>query len=261
MNLTRIAARMLPRRAKEAAKKEIHRRFGIPSMESSLENMSRLGFRPAGVIDIGAYKGEWTEMARKIFPKATFLMLEAQESQRETLKQVKGRCGSSVEYRIALLGPGNREGVEFHQHDIAPTASSVLTAHGGTPGRVVRCKMETLDTILNREGFRRPELIKIDVQGYELEVLKGATEALATVEAIAMEVSLLELYKGNPLMHEVITFMLERGFQCYDIPSLMRRPSDLVLWQVDMIFVRKGSPLFKDKTGVVPEASVSNNQL
>lgn len=223
--------------------------------------MRRLGFRPAGVVDIGAYKGEWTVMARGIFPEATFLMLEAQESQRETLEQVKARNDSGVNYRIALLGPENRDGVDFHQYDVAPTGASVLAAQAGAAPQLVKCRMETLDTILSREGLRRPELIKIDVQGYELEVLKGGSEALAAAQAIAMEVSLLELYKGNPLMHEVIGFMHERGFQCYDIPTLMRRPSDKALWQVDMIFVKDGSPLIKDKTGLIPDAKIPGGQL
>lgn len=265
MNLTDVLRRWLPRRLKEAAKKEIHRQFEIPSMEWSLGNMRRLGFRPAGVVDIGAYKGEWTAMARRIFPEAAFLMLEAQESQRETLEQVKVQSGSSANYRIALLGAENREGVDFHQYDEAPTGSSVLAAQVGTPGRLLKCRMETLDTILSREGFRRPELIKIDVQGYELEVLKGGKEALAAAEAIAMEVSLIEMYKGSPLMHEVITFMHEGGFQCYDIPTLMRNPSDYTLWQVDMIFVKTGSPLLNDKTRLIwerprPGASISGSQ-
>jgi FkbM family methyltransferase len=255
MKLIQIAARMLPRSLKEAAKKEIHCRFGIPAMECSLENMRRLGFRPAGVVDIGAYKGEWTAMARGIFPEARFLMLEAQESQRVILEKVKGQNPASVNYRIALLGAENREGVDFHQYDVAPTGASVLAAQAGAPARVVKCRMETLDAILSREGFRRPELIKIDVQGYELEVLKGGKEALAAAEAIALEVSLIELYQGSPLMHEVIAFMHERGFLCYDIPTLMRRPSDQTLWQVDMIFVKAGSPLIQDKTGLIPDAS------
>jgi FkbM family methyltransferase len=261
MNPANIVKRCLPRSFKAAVKRELIERFDLPSMEWSLGNMRRLGFRPAGVVDIGAYRGEWTEMARAIFPEAAFLMIEAQESQREILERVKTRNGSAVNYRISLLGSESREGVDFHHYDMAPTGASVLVAQAGAPGRPVKRKMEPLDSVLKGEGFRRPELIKIDVQGYELEVLKGGREALRAAEAVAMEVSLLELYKGNPLLHEVIAFMHERGFQCYDIPALMRRPSDRTLWQVDMIFVKAGSPLVKDTTGLIPDASTCGSQL
>jgi FkbM family methyltransferase len=243
-----MARRWLPRRLKDAAKKEIARRFQLPSMQWSLENMRRLGFRPTSVIDIGAYQGEWTVMARKIYPEAAFLMLEAQESQRQVLERVKAQNGSSVDCRIAVLGAQNREEVGFHVYDDAPTGSSVLAAQAGAPPRLIKCRMETLDTILSRERFHMPDFIKIDVQGYELEVLKGGKEALAAAEAIVMEVSLAEMYKGSPLVYEVITFMHERGFQCYDIPTLMRHQLSQKLWQVDMLFVAAGSPLLKDGT-------------
>ncbi len=257
MNLPDIPIRWLPRSLKQAVRKELIKRFEVPSMDWSLGNMRRLGFRPARVVDIGAYKGEWTVMTRAIFPEAAFLMLEAQESLRGDLEQVKGRNSAMVNYQIALLGAESREEVCFHQYDVAPTGASVLAAQAGAPSRTVKRSMETLDEILGRENFRRPDLIKIDVQGYELEVLKGGGEALAGAEAIVMEVSLLELYKGNPLMHEVIAFMHQRGFQCYDIPTLMRRPSDGTLWQVDMIFVKANSSLVKDITGLIPDSVAS----
>jgi len=260
MALTNLLRRLVPRSLKEAARKEITDRFEVPSMEWSLGNMRRLGFRPAGVVDIGAYKGEWTEMARKIFPEAACLMLEAQESQKHFLDEVKSRNGSAVNYRIAVLGPEARDEVVFHHYDVAPTGASMLVAQAGAASRPVKRKMETLDSILAQEKFCRPELIKIDVQGYELEVLKGAMQALAIAQAIAMEVSLLELYEGNPLIHEVIPFMHDRGFQCYDIPTLMRRPSDRTLWQVDIIFVKSSSPLVKDKTGLIPDGSTVSSQ-
>ena len=58
MNLINRLRWWLPRRPKEALKKKIIERFQVPSMDWSLGNMRRLGFQPAGVVDIGAYMGE-----------------------------------------------------------------------------------------------------------------------------------------------------------------------------------------------------------
>jgi FkbM family methyltransferase len=248
MSLAKVVAGLLPRPLKEAAKREVHLRFGIPSMEWSLGNLRRLGFQPRGVLDIGAYMGEWTTLARRIFPEAAFLMIEAQEFLEEALGRISDANLGAISYRIALLGAECREGVEFHQYDSAPTASSVLADQADSPSRLQKRKMETLDGVLRDLAFQQPDLVKLDVQGYELEVLKGGSETLAAARAVVMEVSLIDLYKNSPLIHEVLSFMHERDFLAYDIPTLIRRSSDQALCQIDMIFLKKGSPLTKRKT-------------
>ena len=175
-------------------------------------------------------------------------MIEAQPSKREVLEQIKRQYPATIGYRIALLGDRAKDGVVFHQLENAPTASSILSDHAGTPARDLVCKMEVLDHVLVEEHLQRPELIKIDVQGYELEVLKGATETLAKAHAIMMEVSLIELYKGNPLLNEAIGFMHEKGFRPYDICTLNRRSLDNALVQADMIFLKNDSFLLAQKT-------------
>lgn len=86
------------------------------------------------------------------------------------------------------------------------------------------------------------------MQGYELEVLKGATLTLANVSVVLMEVSLLGINKGAPLLSEVLQFMTERGFRAYDICSFIRRPLDNALWQSDFLFVKEGSSLLARET-------------
>jgi hypothetical protein len=96
--------------------------------------------------------------------------------------------------------------------------------------------------------------MKLDVQGYELEALKGATNCLKTAQAVLMEVSLIDMYQNNPILHDVTAFMHERGFIAYDFCALMRRPLDLALAQVDIIFVPKSSALIQNKEYGVGDA-------
>jgi FkbM family methyltransferase len=217
-------------------------------MEWSLGNLRRLGFRPKAVVDIGAYLGEWTVMVRRIFPEAASLMIEAQSALAPALGRISDANPGRVSYRIALLGAECRNDVEFHQYETAPTASSVLSDQAGSAARLQMCRMETLDGIVASGMFSRPELLKLDVQGYELEVLKGGRETLAAAQAVVMEVSLIDLYRNNPLMHEVLAFMHEREFLAYDIPTLVRRASDQALCQIDVVFLKKGSALTQRKT-------------
>ncbi len=103
--------------------------------------------------------------------------------------------------------------------------------------------MQTLDGVVAAASLGPADVMKIDVQGYELEVLKGASETLKSVEAVLMEVSLMPLYENNPLITEVLNFMSERNFIAYDICTIMRHPEHQTLAQVDVIFIRKNSPL------------------
>jgi len=86
------------------------------------------------------------------------------------------------------------------------------------------------------------DFIKMDVQGYELEVLRGATRAMAQAQAIYLEVSLVPINQGCPLIDEVMQFMTGRGFRLLDFCSQNRR-KDGILWQTDLMFVRNGTPL------------------
>ena len=90
-------------------------------------------------------------------------------------------------------------------------------------------------------------MIKLDTQGYELEVLKGGENTFKNAKAVLMEVSLLDIYKDSPLVSDVVAYMAERNFFLYDICSLMRRPLDGALYQSDFLFIKKDSELRNNK--------------
>lgn len=92
-----------------------------------------------------------------------------------------------------------------------------------------------------------PLLIKADVQGYEIDVLQGATSCLDRTEIILLELSFRRLYEGSPLAHDVIGWLGERGFRIYDICSYVQRGRDTELLQADVVFVRDGSIAFANE--------------
>ena len=95
----------------------------------------------------------------------------------------------------------------------------------------------TLDGWVAEKQLPLPDLIKMDVQGFELEVLKGAKECLRHATAVLTEVSFREFYNGQCLFHDVIAFMAERDFWLASIGHGVNfgRP----LLQCDGFFVRK----------------------
>lgn len=214
--------------------------FEAPDTEISLRRMQHLGFNPAVVIDVGAYIGEWTRSFKRVFPRARILMVEPQPGHLNRLRAVAATF-NGVELAPVLCGAREQDSVPFH---MCESASSVLMESARpTVVSTISVPMTTLDKFTTDTVFARPDFIKLDVQGYELEVLRGAELVLSSSEAVLMEVNLLGILDGAPLFHESTQFMSERGFQVYDICTFFRRPYDGALWQVDVIFVRSSSTL------------------
>ena len=83
-------------------------------------------------------------------------------------------------------------------------------------------------------------MIKVDTQGYELEVLKGATGLLPQTVALQLELSLVALYEGAPTLVEMISYAQSQGFELFSIvPGFWDIRNGRSL-QVDGFFVRKG---------------------
>ncbi len=243
MSTLKALAKLLPASIKSRIRAAAEEHLKVPSMQWSLRNMRRLGFSPREIIDVGAFSGEWSRLAHEVFPKAKILMIEPQDARRDTLEGMTRADSSVYFYQRALLGAEQGRKVEFHVFEAA-TAASVLTGHKDYPAKVDSRQLETLDTVRERAGFFQPDFVKLDVQGYELEVLKGAEGAMGVAEVLLLEVSLIELYRSSPLLHQVTEFLATRDYVAYDICGLIRRPVDEALCQADMLFVKKNSPRF-----------------
>ena len=216
--------------------------LGVPSLHWSLQNLKRKNFYPATVLDIGAYEGLWTLDLLEVFPDARVMMVEAQTNKESFLKGVKQKY-PHIDYAISLLSSEEGAIKTFEENE---TASHVV--NGAHPGAQYRqLKTRRLDDLLEAKQFPLPDLLKLDVQGHEMEVLKGAEKALNHATICLLEISLLNLGDNVPLMAEMMAFMNDKGFQAYDISQFIRRPFDKALYQVDMFFVKKDSALVADK--------------
>ena len=114
-----------------------------------------------------------------------------------------------------------------------------------TPERMV--PVRTIDSLLAEGKIAPPQLVKIDVQGYELNVLNGGTKLFETTEVFILEVSLFEFLPGMPVVHQVVDYMTRRHYVLFDIAGHLRRPHQADLGQLDLVFVRQDSPLCASK--------------
>lgn len=226
----------------EKAKKLLKEKLGVPSQESSLKRIRGFGFSPKYCLDIGAYTGNWALDFKSIFPDCSIFMIEGQAEKEESLGKVKQKY-ADIDYKIALLG-ATKSIVTFNKYE---TASSVLAEHHATNAKTESRRLNTLDNVLADTLFHRPDFIKIDTQGYELEILKGGEKTLSSAEFVLLEVSFLDIYKNCPLVADVLHFMQAHGFVLYDICTLMKRPLDGTLYQSDFLFVKETSRFRSDK--------------
>ncbi len=210
-------------------------------MPFMLEKLKRSGFSPNWILDVGANTSEWSRTAKSIFPAAHCFLIEPQIEMQPTLEKFC-RDFPGSEWILAGAGAEPGELTLTVWEDLA--GSSFLPGIGSESAasnhhRTV--KIITIDQLLNDQKLPLPQLVKLDIQGFELEALKGATQLLGQVEVFILEVSLFPFLPGQPIFDQVISFMRNSGYVVYDFPGFSRRPLDGALGQCDVCFVRENS--------------------
>jgi FkbM family methyltransferase len=209
----------------------------FPSIFLALKTLQALGARPSFCVDVGAYHGEWTKLFLDVFPESHVLMLEAQESKRARLEEFASTQAGRVTMEVALLGAKDGVSVQFHEME---TGSSVFEENSHFPRTSTARTTKTLDSVLESTRSPKVDFLKLDVQGYELEILRGGTRALKEADAVLLEASLVPINRGCPLIADVMAFMSGAGFNLFDFCSQTRR-RDGVLWQTDLLFLRSNT--------------------
>jgi FkbM family methyltransferase len=171
------------------------------------------------VIDVGANRGQYALFAARRFPAAVLFCFEPLALPRAQLEQVVDAARVSRVFDVALSDHNGT--AEFHvsklddSSSLLPIGHRQLEAFPGTREQaVVQVTVRRLDQVLEPADLIRPVLLKIDVQGGELDMLRGADGLLGCIDAVIVEAAFVELYAGQPLIWEVWSFLASRGFSC-----------------------------------------------
>jgi FkbM family methyltransferase len=224
------------RRALRSRGIEVRRRGGVRrEPEEVLDHVRRLGFEPATVVDVGVAYG--TPELYDAFPNARFLLVEPLEEYAEALGLIAQRMRADVVKAAAGAQPGTTSN-NVHR---APALSSTLGHWKGQPtdGSAREVPVVRIDDVVADFELDGPFLVKVDAEGAELNVLRGAEETLQRTELVILEVSLFEFLPGAAQLHEVIAFMKERGFVAYDLYGGHLRPIDGALAMMNVAFVKE----------------------
>jgi FkbM family methyltransferase len=220
----------------------IARRAEAGTTRQALMRLQQAGFAPAEIIDVGAFVGRWSWHAKQIFPTARIFMVEAQARMSDKLDEVRRLWPADVDYAICLVGDRERGAVDFFQMETpyGSSGSSIYEEKTDLVRHRISLPMHTLDGLLRDRALGAPVLLKLDVQGAELDVLAGASRVLETTEIVIMEVSILEYNKGAPDFRRIIDTLADLGFVVLDLVEPSRGPRGQ-LEQADMVFVRTNS--------------------
>lgn len=209
----------------------------------SIEHRDSLGhLSPDVVLDVGANKGQFALFSRVTFPDAVIHSFEPIEAAYRTL--ISHRClrNNFNAYHLALTDKTGDATINLSRADdsssLLPIGNLQTSYYPGTEmvGQEV-IKTDTLDNQFQEEWQGRNVLLKIDVQGTELQVLKGASNNLDRIGHIYAELSFMELYKGQALGTEIIEFLSGFGFEVYSISNISRTRHDRLV-QADFLFTR-----------------------
>jgi FkbM family methyltransferase len=201
------------------------------SKAQALQRMRDLGVAPRTIFDVGFATG--TEGLYGIFPDVRYVIVEPLAESRPFMEEhMRAYPGS-----IAVHAAAGREAGEA-EFVVDPSLSGSSFLLKRKFGEIRAVPMVTIDGLVQQHGLQAPFIIKLDVQGYELEVLAGAEQTLKQTEAVITEASLWADRKraGMTRLMDLMNWFNDRGFVLYDIAQIVRRKLDEAITELDLVF-------------------------
>lgn len=214
------------------------------SLAGALRQIRNSGFVPATVIDVGAAIGTFTVCCHSIFPESKYLLIEPLEENKDSLDRlIKAIPDAQHILAVAASRPGE---IVINVHSDFVGSSLYMEKEADLDGIPRKVPASTLDLACKERNITGPYLIKVDVQGAELDVLSGAKEILDKTEYIILETSLFQFVKDGPQFYDVVAFMKSCGFVVYDMFGEHYKLIDSAMAQIDIAFVKENGRFRKD---------------
>lgn len=196
------------------------------------------------IVDVGANRGQFALICRKIFPRANIHSFEPLEEPAQIFKKIFG-SDPNVTLHVCAIG---REKTTATIHVTKDNDSSSMLPitkmqscmfSGATEKETRQVTVLPLSQALGTTSIPPTSLLKIDVQGFELDVLQGCENILNKFSYLYIECSFVELYSGQALAYEVISWLSESGFVLCGIYNMYYDKNGAAI-QGDFLFKKLG---------------------
>lgn len=215
------------------------------SLLGALQQARAAGLRPSTVVDVGAAYGDFTRRCLCVYPESRYILVEPLREYGGRLKKLAS-VSPAVEVVSAVAASSIEDEVVINVHpDLVGSSLYLEDEDSDVNGAPRTVPAVTLDGLCQDKGLTGPYLVKVDVQGAEIDVLNGAENVLREAEFVLLELSFFQFFQGGPQFYDVVLFMKERGFVAYDIFGLQYRMLDNALSQADVAFVKEDGALRK----------------
>ena len=200
----------------------------------SLEKIKNY-FIPESILDIGANVGQFYNEIKEIFPNSYYYLIEGNDSCEVVLETL------NVDYSISLLSDIEKE-VDFYvrKHEPRCTGNSIYrentSFYDDDQIIILKKQTKTLSNILNNKIF---DLIKIDVQGSEIDIINGGIDIIKNAKGVLMEISLVEYNQNAPVKEFVYEYMSNIGFIPIETICNINHPITHELIQKDILFLNQ----------------------
>tara|TARA_B100001287_G_scaffold274667_1_gene280444 strand:- start:2289 stop:2966 length:678 start_codon:yes stop_codon:yes gene_type:complete len=182
------------------------------------------------VLDIGAASGDWSSHVKKLNPDAKFTLIEPNKLHNERLRSL-GKV-----HNVYLSDEVTERDFYVCKDPFQQTGNGFYKEKSNVPFDKTTVKTQLLDTILQGEKF---DLIKLDVQGAEIEVIKGGMLTVQNAKWLQVEVPVFQYNIGSPSMYNLLGNLKAIGFYPFDIAQALFNVRCLY---IDYIFVNRNLP-------------------
>lgn len=194
------------------------------------------------VIDGGANLGQFARAVSYAFPEAVVISIEPLP---EICEKLRGNLADLKRHKIIQAAIGAADGeIEFRRNSYSQSSSvlPIREVDGGTSREsreveILKVPLARIDSLIDATSLATPALLKLDLQGYELEALKGATETLRQCSHVLIETVFEQMYENEPLFTDLQRFLESNGFRfARPLAFLRNRRGHIV--QMDALFRR-----------------------